>query len=201
MAKSASFLALLTCLATPVAAQDYEPVEFFAQGREIIAVGDIDGEALDIFLDVVEDNPQVDTLVLEWIGGSVDDAANLELSRAVRALGLATLVPADGLVASGGTDLFLAGRTRILEPGACVGVHSWAGDGIEGRDLPRDAREHAPYLHYYAEMGVAKDFYWFTLDAASAEDMHWMTATEAANFGLATQLQGSLGRAASCNRR
>jgi hypothetical protein len=33
-------------------------------------------------------------------------------------------------------------------------------------------------------MGVAEAFYWFTLDAASARDIHWMTQEELLTYGV-----------------
>ena len=31
------------------------------------------------------------------------------------------------------------------------------------------------YLEYGRQMGLPEDFYWFTIDAASPQDIHWMT--------------------------
>ena len=96
--------------------------------------------------------------MLHSVPGSIDDAANFRLARMVRQAGLATRVPAGGLVASGGVDLFAAGVRRDAQPGACLGVHSWARGGFNGtqtaNDLPRDHRLHQVYLRYYREMGV-----------------------------------------------
>ena len=181
---------------------DHEPLRFVPNGDEIVLIGDIDRRSLRRFKRVTRANPEIKTLVLEWIGGSVDDEANVKLSRAIHSGGFTTLVPSDGMIASGGTDLFLAGQNRILEPGACVGVHSWAaGDGREGIDLPRNAPEHQIYLRYYRDIGIPQGFYWFTLDAAPAAGMHWMTAREVASFGLSTARVPRLGNSAECNRR
>lgn len=136
---------------------------------------------------LIADHPEVRTLVLEDVPGSINDVANIEASRAVRAAGLSTRVPSDGIIASGGVDFFCAGVTRSAESGAALGVHSWASGDTEGRDVDSGDDQHALYLDYYAEMGIPADFYWFTLGAADADGIHWMSETEIATYGLVTE--------------
>ncbi len=193
--------ALALALGGCAAELDYAPLQFSVSGERMVAVGVIDGGTLDRFEDALEDHPNVRVLVLQNIGGSVDDDANVQFSRVVNRLGFTTLVPSDGLIASGGTDLFLAGSTRILEPGACVGVHSWAADDFTANDVPRNSPEHDPYLDYYEDIGIDAAFYWFTIDAAPADRMHWMSAREVARFGVTTRAAVSLSGAAECWRR
>ncbi|MEL7216751.1 MAG: alpha/beta hydrolase [Pseudomonadota bacterium] len=189
--------ALLTLAATPGVADTVWEIE----GNRAYLDGSIDWSTLDELDDILRSDPQVDTLVLGYVEGSLDDEANLELAREIRALGWATLVPAEGLVASGGTDLFLAGTTRSLEPGACVGVHAWATDDFTANDLARSDPEHGPYLYYFADIGIPEAFYWFTLEAAPAHDMHWMTAAEVDRFGLTTEAAPPLGNERDCRWR
>lgn len=170
-------------------------------GEQIIASGEIDSAALNLFEETILSHPNATTLVLQHIGGSLDDEANLKFARIVRKTGLTTRVPSDGLVASGGTDLFLAGVNRVLETGACVGVHSWAADNFTATDLPQTDPEHDRYLDYYKAMGINAEFYWFTLQAAPADEMHWMTAEETAHFGLSGQQPTSLGTPNICDDR
>lgn len=116
-------------------------------------------------------------------------------------MGITTIVPSGGLVASGGTDLFLAGVQRIIEPGACIGVHSWAAEDFTATDIPRTSPEHDRYLDYYNDVGIDLAFYWFTLEAAPADDMHWMTAMEVGQYGVSTSPAPSLATDAVCNNR
>ncbi|MCW1951011.1 MAG: alpha/beta hydrolase [Octadecabacter sp.] len=125
---------------------DYTAMSFRADGDRVVATGVNDEDTLSRFRIVSEDNPQAKILVLQNVGGSVEDEANLIFSQEVRAAGFTTVVPSDGMVASGGVDLFLAGSDRVLEPGACVGVHSWSGGGVEGKDVPRSDPEHQKIL-------------------------------------------------------
>lgn len=138
--------------------------------------------------EMLDENPDLTTIVLQDVPGSGDDEANLEASRLVRKAGLATHVPADGFIASGGVDFFLAGTARSWDPGAEFGVHSWAtGDGTEGKDVAASDPQHDLYLGYYAEMGVPEAFYWFTLEAAPADALHFMTEAELEQYGFAAE--------------
>ncbi|WP_420586252.1 alpha/beta hydrolase [Ruegeria sp.] len=195
-----SYLAASLLLVTACSDQ-YTPVSFTAEGDQIVASGTIDHTTLSAFERVIKENPGIRTLVLQNIEGSVDDDSNVIFSRVVRVEGFDTVVPSNGLVASGGTDLFLAGNTRVLEPGACVGVHSWGGGGYVAADLPEDHPEHDRYLDYFEDIDVDTDFYWFTLNAAPEDGMHWMTAAEANRFDLTTQAAPRLGTAAICDER
>ncbi len=196
-----SILAATVAVSACNAEEDYTPVSFKADGNRLIATGAIDGTTLGRFREAQKAHPDAKVLVLQNIGGSVDDDANLIFSRAVRDAGFTTIVPADGMVASGGTDLFLAGTERIMEDGACVGVHSW-GDGVEeGDSVPRSHPIHQQYLDYYDVMGIPQAFYWFTLDAAPASDVHWMTAAETAQYQMTTRPVGRLSQGAACDER
>lgn len=137
-------------------------------------------------LELILEHPDVTTIILDDVPGSKDDHANLRASRLVRKAELGTLVPRDGIVASGGTDFFLAGRHRRAPEGARLGVHSWGGPEGPGNEQPRDDPSHQLYLDYYREMSVPGEFYWFTLDAAPQESIHWMSREEIQRFGMLT---------------
>ena len=166
---------------------DYTPATFTVDGSKATMIGDIDSNMPKRVRELHESYPEVTTIVMQEVPGSIDDKANLAAARLVRRYELNTLVPADGLIASGGVDFFLAGVERIVEPNAMLGVHSWAGDDFTGEELPRDNPEHRLYLDYYAEMGIPAEFYWFTLKAAPAEDIHFMTPEEIAQYKITTQ--------------
>lgn len=174
---------------------------FEVDGNRVFLEGEIDADTQDDFEDILEDNPNIDTLVLQYIGGSVDDEANVEFGRFINELGLKTVVPSDGLVASGGTDLFLAGKVRLIQEGACIGVHSWAAEDFTATDLPKSDREHDRYLDYYDDIDVPERFYWFTIEAAPADGMHWMSAGELASMGLLSLGVSKTGRKTACDRR
>ena len=166
-------------------------LELDLRGDVLFVRGVVDGGSGEQVYDVLSNELRVGTLVFTMVPGSADDDTNLALGRMLRQAGVATYLPAEGMVASGGTDLFLSGVRRIVERGALVGVHSWSADDARvpsAVSLPRDHPEHAKYLDYYRDMGIPEDFYWFTLQAAPPEDMHWMTEEEMARYKIYTDL-------------
>ena len=99
--------------------------------------------------------------------GTGDDEANLALARMVRKAGIATFVPNNGSVRSGGVELFLAGVKRSAAPNAEFAVHSWLDeDGMEPDDYADSDPVNREYVNYYREMGMsderAKAFYAMT---------------------------------------
>ena len=106
----------------------------------------------------------------------------------MRSAGLSTLVPGDGMAASGGVDLFAAGLKREAEPGARLGIHAWCCyRGREAQDIARGHRAHAHQEAYFREMGPQGiDFYYQTLEAAPPEGVHWMSREELETSGLLT---------------
>lgn len=156
--------------------EEYE-LFFLAQGRYAVAVGVI----YDDFSTRVEalrrDHPAVDTLVMVNVPGSANDDALVVGARLVHQYGYRTCIPSDGLVASGGTDMFVSGVERYATPGATVGIHSWEnGDGSCGNDFPRDHPEHQMYLELYEDICIPQEFYWETLK--SGLPMHDITESE-----------------------
>lgn len=164
-----------------------QSAEFTVEGVTATMTGVIDSSTPAAVRSLLADNPEVVTIIMQDVPGSADDEANLEASRLIRAAGLGTHLNADGQVASGGVDFYLAGSDRTFDEGASFGVHSWAdGNGTEGKDIPEDDPQHRLYLDYYDEIGISEDFYWFTLEAAPAADIHFMTAAELQTYGFAT---------------
>ncbi len=133
---------------------------------------------LEDFSEIIESHPEVKTLTMVEVPGSIDDEINVQVSRIIRTQGINTYIPENGWVASGGTDMFLAGKERYRHPNTKIGVHSWAGEKMKATKYPRDHEVHRKYLDYYNDITIDIDFYWFTLEVAPAEKMHWMTEQE-----------------------
>ena len=95
----------------------------------------------------------------------------------------------NGTIASGGTDLFALGRQTFIGHTPFIGVHSWD-VGWDGNDqgTARDIRfdenhqEHQKYIQYFQDIGFtpekAKTFYFFTIPASRADNIHKMTKQE-----------------------
>lgn len=126
--------------------------------------------------------------VIEFLDapGTRNDLANLQLGRAIRAAGLATHVPEGGSARSGAVELFLAGTSRSIAPGALFAVHSWRDEaGREPSDFAPDAPANRLYLDYYAEMGMtdeeARAFYAMTNSMPHADAL-WLKGSEMAHW-------------------
>ena len=134
--------------------------------------------------------PGIETILLNWVPGSLDDEANLEMAAWVAERGITTRVNRYSMIASGGTDFFLSGRERIVEDGALIGVHSGGTFDEPATDHPPGDIYHLPYIGYYQRIGFtrqqAEDFYYFTLNAAPEDDMHYMTHEEIAKYNITT---------------
>ena len=138
--------------------------------------------------------PNVTTLVFMQIPGSSDDDQNLIAGQKLRNRGYLHYLPSvqaypdDAFIASGGVDLFISGVSRVIDVGGEVGVHAWS-DGVnEATDFPNDDEVHDPYINYYIAMGMtqqeAEDFYFFTINAATAANIYNMTEQEIVQYGL-----------------
>ncbi|NRA71506.1 MAG: hypothetical protein HRU24_10820 [Gammaproteobacteria bacterium] len=137
--------------------------------------------------ELINNNPEVTTLELQLIDGSINDDINMHTGRLIRKAQLTTFIPATGDVNSGGVDLFAAGFKREYETGGKVGVHSWF-DGIAGKaadSLSKDDPAHGAQLTYFREMlgnELGPKFYFFTINAAPAESVHVMTQSELTQY-------------------
>ncbi len=161
--------------------------EFRVEGNDLLMQGEINAKTYDQFEKIMADNPQVTRLVELVVPGSVDDDTMIKLAYRVRQLGLDTHLRADSQIYSGGVDLFLAGVQRSAEPGARIGVHSWSDGFRDAAEYPRDAPEHEANRKYTEDMLGADDFYWFTIYAAPAGDIHVMRTEEIDKYGLLTK--------------
>ena len=150
--------------------------------ESIHLLGTINSKAFDDFKKIAEANPKAKWIYIVNCDGSINDDVNLSLCKYVHENGYNIVLMEDGMIASGGTDFFLAGNYRILKKNTKVGVHAWAGNGKEATDFPVGHDNHKPYINYYVSIGMsqkeAEDFYYFTINSATAKGMHWMTSEE-----------------------
>jgi len=121
--------------------------------------GTINSRSYDRIINLLKDQPQINTLVFTSAPGSSDDEANIELGRYLYDNNYTTLLPKQGHISSDGVDLLLSGRTRIIEKGARAGVHSWAtedeGEILSSRDFPKNHEIHNEYLDYYRYINIS----------------------------------------------
>ena len=92
-----------------------------------------------VFEPILE-HPNVKTMEMIRVPGSIDDVSNLRASLYVRRWGLNTKINQRSIIASGGIDFFLAGKTRTVAKGAKIGVHSWGSGGKPATELPKSQK-------------------------------------------------------------
>jgi beta-lactamase class D len=161
-----------------------ETTKFTVDGETLYMQGEINSKTDEQFEEIIAENPQIKTIVECIVPGSLDDDTMIPLSYRVRELGLNTHLTSTSDIASGGVDFFLAGVERSMEEGAKIGVHSWSDGTRDAKDYPRDASEHDANSKYIADMLGDDAFYWFTIYAAPADDIYYMTSAEVAQYGM-----------------
>ena len=161
--------------------------EFEVKGNEVYMNGVINSQTYDQFVELLENNPKITTIIQLDMEGSIDDNTMIKLAYFAREKKLNTKLLSNSNINSGAVDLFLAGVERSMEKGAYIGVHSW-GDGFkEAKEFPKNAPEHEQNRKYIEDMLGKDDFYWFTIYAAPANDIHQMSEAEILKYGLLTQ--------------
>jgi len=163
-----------------------EITELEIDGRRLYLLGPLNSKTFDQVQAAFNRHPEIDTLVLTAMPGSVDDETTFEMGRWLRLRGVKTHLLSNSVIASGAVDLFLSGVERTAEIGAQLGVHSWSDGRQDAKDLPRDHHGHRLNASYIEEMLGVDTFYWFTIDAAPSEDLHWLETSEVDHFALLT---------------
>lgn len=159
------------------------------KGKEAFLSGTLGTITYNQLKNVIKNHPEVETIVLQDVRGSINDEVNMHTGRILREAGLNTKVLADSHIASGGVDLFAAGVSRTVVKGAKLGVHSWAGEDVKGDELPKEHPAHQYQLRYFRQMLGEKfgpDFYFYTLTSAPAEDIYYMSDKEIQEWTLST---------------
>ena len=160
--------------------------------------GVINSNSLKDFTKLIAVFPKINKIDIRECEGSEDDETNLKLSKIVHEKGINTHLKDNGLIASGGVDFFLAGVKRTKGENVKIGVHSWGGTDDSGKkvtatDFPVGHEYHLEYINYYISIGLtAKDaelFYYFTINAASADDIYWMTEEEIGHYSVVNAMQ------------
>jgi hypothetical protein len=108
------------------------------EGRVILAVGAIEKQSADQFIEFTQSYPAGSIVVLQSLGG--DLIGGLRLGQAIRARGFYTYLPAQSPIADEKTVgkcfsacayAFLGGLERRVDPAAQYGVHQFRGNGKE----------------------------------------------------------------------
>ncbi len=153
--------------------------------------GEISSRSLTDFNNLVSLYPNVRQINIINSDGSSDDETNFLLMKQVHDLNFNTHLEDNAEIASGAVDFFLAGHQRSRGTNIRVGVHSWSEGNVEANQFPVGHANHTPYIDSYLSVGMtqteANAFYYFTINAASANDIHWMSEQEFSTYNLFTQ--------------
>lgn len=177
---------------------DYSTVNVFdiftvqSDNETVVMNGEIKSNTLQHFNNMLAGHPEIKRINMATVPGSNDDEINFQVGVKLRQSGINTHILDNGIIASGGVDFFLAGVERTRGTNTQIGVHSWSdGGGNEATDFPVYSSEHLPNIQYYVNVGHAqewaREFYFFTINAASADNIHWMTEAEITQYGLITE--------------
>ena len=160
------------------------------KGNEAYLSGDLGIITYRQIKELIKNHPEVKTIVMTQISGSVNDAVNMHTGRILRENGFTTKVLSNSDIASGGVDLFCAGKKRIVEKGAKIGVHSWCCvNDLTAVEIPKDHPAHQYQLAYFTmALGpeIGPDFYFYTLEASPFDNVHYMTDEEIKKWNIAT---------------
>lgn len=171
-----------------------EPVEhdvtFNVRGDVAYVSGTTDSNSHNLIKNFVRENPDVDTLILQAMPGTLDMDTNRRVVMDLRAAGLATHVPADGRIASGAVDWFIAGSPRTVECGAMIGVHSWGSKTGERGDKTFYDGQLRTQRWFLSKMSVDPDFYEFTRNAAGPDDIYWLSVDDMLRYRLISEDPG-----------
>lgn len=153
--------------------------------------GEITSSSLSDFNALYARYPNTNLLSIKNCDGSSDDDTNYLLMKHVYDLNFNTHLQDNGIIASGGTDLFLSGRQRSIGVNTKIGVHAWSDeDNNSATDYPVGHAVHTPYINSYVSIGLtqseAETLYYFIINAAAADAIHWMTADELQTYRFLT---------------
>lgn len=168
-------------------------LSFEVQGQSAIVRGRTDSHSHNLVKDFVRKNPDVKTLILQSMPGTQDMDTNRRVVLDIRAAELATHVPADGYIASGAVDWFIAGSPRTIECGARIGVHSWGSKSGERGDKTFYDGQLRTQRYFLSKMSVDPDFYEFTRAAAGPDDIYWLTVEDMLRYRLIKKDPGCRG--------
>ncbi|WP_372770166.1 hypothetical protein [Pseudoalteromonas sp.] len=138
------------------------------------------------FKELLLDHPSVNRIVFKSVDGSVNDDINMHTGRLIRQAQYTTVMMSDGEAYSGGVDLYAAGVTKEYQSGGKLGVHAWCcEEDKDAGELGKNHSAHGAQLTYFREMlgkDLGPEFYFFTINAAPADDIHLMTQAEVEKY-------------------
>jgi len=152
--------------------------------------GVLNGGTPNNFNQLIADYPNIEMINMLDCPGSEDDEANLIVSQTMHDKGISFHLFSTSQIASGAVDMYVGGIRRTRDTGSQIGVHSWGAGPNEpiATSYPIGHTIHLPYINYYVSVGFtqveAESFYYFTINAASADNIYWMADAEIEQYKI-----------------
>lgn len=164
---------------------------FFIQNDSTVFMdGDMGNRVDKKFENLIEDYPGIKLVVFGECPGSRNDESMIEAATLLRNSGINTHLLSTSIIESGAVDFYLAGNTRTGESGSIIGVHAWSDGNKSATSFPIGHSEHQLYIDYYTFCGYtledATELYYFIINAAPPDDIHYMTEDEIEEYQITT---------------
>ena len=163
---------------------------YVSNDTTVVMNGDMGSRIDEQFEKLIENYPNIKLIIMEDCPGSRNDEELFKAALNLKDHAINTHLPPTGKIQSGAVDFFIAGTVRTMETGAKIGVHSWSDGNNEATDYPVNHQEHKPYIDFYKNIGLseqdAEALYFFIINAASADNIHWVTDQEIIDYNILT---------------
>ena len=163
---------------------------YVSNDTTVVMDGDMGSRIDQQFEKLIENYPNIRLIIMEDCPGSRNDEEMFKAALNLKDHAINTHLPPSGKIQSGAVDFFLAGTIRTMETGAKIGVHAWSDGSSEATDYHTEHVEHKPYIDFYKSIGFsdqeAEDLYFFIINAASANNIHWVTQQEIIDYNMLT---------------
>ena len=163
---------------------------YVSNDTTVIMDGDMGSRVDQQFEKLIENYPNIKLIIMEDCPGSRNDEEMFKAAISLKNLSINTHLPLNGKIQSGAVDFFLAGTKRTKEEEAKIGVHSWSDGKNKATDYPIGHSEHLLYIEFYTNIGYtqneAEDLYYFIINSASPNNIHWMTDQEIIDYKITT---------------
>ena len=154
----------------------------------IVINGDMGSRVDNQFEKLISKYPDIKLMIMEDCPGSRNDEQMFKAALKLNSLSINTHLPSTGKIQSGAVDLYLSGNKRTMETGAKIGVHAWSDGRNSATDYTNNDPEHQIYIDFYHAIGFpqqeAENLYFFIINAAEPEDIHWMTNQEIIDYKI-----------------
>jgi len=161
---------------------------YVSNDTTVVLNGDMGSRVDDQLEKLMEEYPNIRLVVMEDCPGSRDDEELFKAALNLRSYNINTHLPDYARIQSGAVDFYLSGIKRTRELGSKIGVHSWSNGSNWATDYPDNHEEHQVYIDFYHNIGFslqdAEDLYFFIINAASPNDIHWMTEQEIDQYNI-----------------